>query len=174
MTDTKIVVETVEFPLTPWRIEGELDEKIWPVPGTWTLAPSRFITQGIKALISCPRCKLAGLIPGNVGTVTNGVNDLQGYSCQQCGFLCHARLLGWDTRKLYCIAYEIIGADNIPKLEKEYTHAETRNEAFQYFVETGKARAVAAKVRFRVVEVGEVIGYFGKESDKDQKVLTVD
>lgn len=175
MTDTKIIVQNVDFPLEPWRIEGERSELIQPIKGTWTLAPNPLIRLGVKGLISCPNCAQAALIKHDMGEVINGVNELKSFSCQQCGFMCHARLLAWDTRKLFCIAYEALDKDGLvlpdsagETVRKEYTHAESREVAFRCFVEVRKHYG-----RFRVIDVGEVIGYFGKESDKDQVDLTV-
>jgi hypothetical protein len=176
MTDTAISVKTVNFELAPWRVEGERSERIWPVPGTWTLAPEPLLLQGIRGLISCPNCHKATLVPNGMGTERNGVLELRDLQCKQCGFFCHARLLSWDTRKLYCIAYEALDKitglpvpnDKGELVRKEYTHAQDRSEAFTCFVEVRKHYG-----RFRVVDVGEVIGFWGKESDKDQTELSV-
>lgn len=175
MNDSKIVVQNVDFALEPWRVEGEFSEKIYPITGTWTLAPGPLARQSIKGLVSCPNCSQAALVKHDMGEVINGVNHLKSFSCRHCGFLCHARLLGWDTRKLFCIAYEAVDENGVAvpdslgeTVRKEYTHAETREIAFRCFVEVRKVYG-----RFRVVDVGEVIGYFGNEKDKDQVNLTV-
>lgn len=175
MSDTVIVVNKQEFPLQAWRVEGEYLEKIWPVPGTWTLAPDPLLRRGIRALVACRNCHQAALIVSGMGTMINGVLEIKGLQCRQCGSICDARLLAWDTRKLFCIAYEALDQNGlaIPDakgevIRKEYTHALSRQEAFTCFVEVRKTTG-----RFRVVDVGEVIGFWGKESDKDQKDLTV-
>lgn len=176
MSDTKLVYSTVNFPLEPWRIEGEKAEAIWPVPGSWTLAPDPLLRRGIKALLCCPNCKQAALITPSMGEVINGVCELKAFSCRQCGFLCDARLQGWDTKKLYCIAYKVLdeksGAVLVDKageeIRKEYTHGDSREQVFMFFVEGRKTMG-----RFVIVDVAPVIGFFGKEADKDQKDLTV-
>jgi len=175
MTDTAIIVRSEDFPLEPWKVEGENSEKIWPIPGSWTLAPDFFLRRGIRALLCCKNCGKAALITNAMGSMVNGVLELNAFQCRQCGHLCHARLQSWDTRKLFCIAYEAVGEDGaaIPNsdgelVRKEYTHAISRQEAFTCFVEVRKTLG-----RFRIVDVGEVIGFFGKETDKNQTDLTV-
>lgn len=170
-----VTITVTDFELVPWRIEGERCERIEPVPGTWTLAPEQLLRRGIKGLISCPNCRAASLVTTSMGSVVNGVNELEGYACR-CGFRCNARLTHWDTKKLFCIAYEILDKDGfvIPGddgqgVRKEYTHAESRQDAAFCFIEVRKCHVQ----RFRVIDCAPVIGFFGSESDKDQKVLTV-
>ena len=179
MTAAQITVKSLDFRLEPWRIDGEtlVDFRISPIPGTWTLAPEILLKKGIKGLISCPRCHQAALIRYDMGTMVNGVLEIQGFSCAKCGFACHPRLLEWDRRKLFCIAYEIIDQKSgLPMVDKngdftrkQYTHALSREEAFTCFVET----RAAVGHRFRVIDVGPVVGFFGLESDKNQTDLTV-
>lgn len=176
MTDTAIIVNTVNYPLEPWRIEGDNAEAIWPVPGTWTLAPDPLLRRGIRALVCCPNCRQAALITPNMGEVINGVCELKGFSCRQCGFACNARLQGWDTNKLFCVAFkkldEKTGAVLVDsagdEIRKEYTHGPNRETVFRVFVEARRTTG-----RYHVVDVGEVIGFFGKETDKNQTELTV-
>lgn len=156
--------------------ETILDLHISPVPGSWTLAPEMLMHKGIKGLVSCPNCHQAALIRWDMGEVVNGVCEIRGFCCASCHFACHPRLLNWDTRKLFCVAFEkldeITGqpvVDNKGEfVRKEYQHAESREAAFSTFVEVRRTLG-----RFRVIDVGEVIGFFGKESDRDQKDLTV-
>lgn len=176
MTETQIVINTIDYPLKPWKVEGDEGEQMWPEPRTWTLAPESLMRKGIKGVLGCPKCNTAALIPWGMGTLENGVNILHNFQCVSCKLMCRARLLEWDTRKLFCIAYEKIGPDNFVEpnakgelIRKEYTHALSREEAFACFVEVRKSYG-----RFRVVDVGLVIGFFGHEKDKDQTNLTVD
>lgn len=184
MTDTIIQIDEVVFPCVPWKIEGAFGDRIAPIPGTWTLAPESLWENGIRALICCPNpeCKQAALIRYDMGELDNGTLKLRSFSCEKCGRLLNAKLQQWDTRQLFCIAYEIQPGKALdwvdPKadiqLRKEYMHAETRDEAFGFFVGgTGFALTTANKA-WRIIEVGHAIGYFGKESDKDQVNLSVD
>jgi len=171
-------IKTINFPCEAWKIDGEtmMDFRILPIPGSWTLAPELLLRKGIKALVSCPNCKQAALIRHDMGTVVNGVNEISAFRCVGCGLTCNLRLQHWDKRKLFCIAYEALDADTgvaVPNnkgeyVRKEYTHALSRQEAFSTFVEVRKTMG-----RFRVVDVGEVIGFFGSEADKDQTNLVV-
>lgn len=184
MSDTLIQVDEVIFPCTPWRIEGDKGERISPVPGTWTLAPEALWEQGIRALICCPNmeCKQAALLRYDMGEVENGTLKLRSFSCAKCGRLMHAKLQAWDTRQLFCIAYEIQPGQyldwNHPEahieLRKEYMHAESRDEAFAFFVGGTGFLLTTRKVAWRIIDVGHAIGFFGKESDKDQVNLSVD
>jgi len=177
--DTVITVRNLDYPLKAWRVEGDEGEQMWPEPGTWTLAPEFLMRKGVKGVLGCPQCNTAALIPWGMGTLSNGANTLNQFQCQKCGLMCTARLLEWDTRKLFCIAYEKIvkvgGVDVVEPnskgelVRKEYTHALTREEAFTCFVEVRRSYG-----RFRVVDVGLVIGFFGHEKDKDQTNLTTD
>ncbi len=171
-------LRTLDFELAPWRIEGERYERIWPVPGTWTVAPEPLLKRGVKALISCPHCQKAALLTAAMtrDVVKNGVCELLSLRCAGCQFRCNARLLHWDTKKLFCIAYEVLDKDGqvIPGddgrgVRKEYTHADSRSDAAFCFIEVRKHHVQ----RFRVIDVGPVVGFFGSESDKDQKELTV-
>lgn len=178
MTQTAVFspVESLELDCVPWPVEGEHSERIYPVPGTWTLAPEPLMKKGIRGLISCPHCHKACAVPYNMGQMENGALQLQNFQCSGCKLLRHVRLREWDTRKLYCIAYEMLDQKTGMPLvnsdgdfvRKEYTHALSRNEAFEHFVEVRKHYG-----RFRLIDVGEVVGFWGKESDKDQKELSV-
>lgn len=173
----QIVIPTLDFACEPWRIEGEHAEKIEPVPGTWTLAPEPiWRTYGVRGIISCPRCGAGALVREDQGTVKNGVFEMKGFKCQ-CDFACYPRLLQWDTRKLFCVAYKVIdeksGLPMIDKhgefVRKEYCHAETREIAFRDFVLTHQKLG-----RHHVIDVAPVIGYFFDEKkDKDAKDLSV-
>jgi hypothetical protein len=178
---TKITVEDIAFPLTPWIVEGTYGERMQPIAGTWTLAPETLCRQGIKGIISCPNalCKQAALIGWDMGAMDNGCLQLNRFQCAKCGFLCNARLQAWDTRKLFCVAYELLGIeDGKPTAygRKEYLHAENRGQALAYFVGgTGYLLDHANPPQpWRLVNAAIAIGYFGVESDKDQINLTVD
>ena len=178
MTGAQIDVKSLDFRCEPWPIQGEtmLDFHCTPILGTWTLTPEFLLRKGVKGILACPNCAHAALIRHDMGDVINGVCEIRSFSCDKCGFACHPRLLHWDKRKLFCIAYEkldeITGLPMVNSdgdfVRKEYAHHETREDAFRMFVE---GRRTAG--RFRVIDVGPVIGFFGKESDKDQKDLTV-
>jgi hypothetical protein len=174
MTDTLITVDEVRFPLTPWLTEGEFGERMQPIPGTWTLAPETLCAQGVKGIVCCPNaeCREAALIRYDMGEVVNGVLHLHSFSCRKCGRLLHARLLEWDTRKLFCIAYELLLDDGV-KPRKEYTHATSREEAFTFFTNGTGYHLTLNNQAWRMVDVAQAIGYFGHESDKDQIRLTV-
>jgi hypothetical protein len=122
---------------------------------------------GVKGLISCPGCGEAALVRYDMGHDTNGCRFVPHFQCARCRALFNAKLLEWDRRRLFCIVFEQTLADGSISAGKEYTHAEHRSDAMFAFITTHKAP------EYRVVEVGPVIGYFGKESDKDQKDLTV-
>jgi hypothetical protein len=177
MSDTQITVDLVRFPLLPWAIEGELGERIQPIPGTWTLAPELLCKQGIKGIVCCPNreCKTPALIPYDMGEVENGALALTAFQCAKCGLICNARLLEWDTRKLYCVAYEIIRPNNTAVGRKEYLHAESREQAIAYFCNgTGYQLDHVSKQKWRLVDAAVAIGFFGQRSDKDQKILSAD
>lgn len=175
MTVQSAAVDTVHFPCTPWEMRGS---SLNAIPGTWTLAPDEALfSAGVKGILCCPNreCREAVLIQYDMGTVENGVLKLERLQCRKCRHLCHARLLQWDTRKLYCIAYEILHADGTATLRKEYTHAEGRPEALATFVHgTGYQLDHVECKTWRLVDAGLAIGYFGQESDKNQIQLSVD
>ncbi len=168
-------IDTVRFPCVPWECNGGT---INAIPGTWTLAPYESLwRQNIKGVLCCPNreCRKAVTILFDMGNTVNGVLHLEHLQCRGCGLRCHARLLQWDTRKLYCVAYERLHDDNTSTLVKEYMHAEGRPEALAMFM-NGIAYQLEniQKVSWRLVDAGLAIGYFGQESDKDLKNLTVD
>lgn len=166
------------FPCMPWAVQGTFGERMQPIPGTWTLAPESLCAAGVKGVICCPNraCFECALIPFDMGTLEQGVLHLQAFSCRKCGFLCNARLLEWDTRKLFCIAYELLHKTDPTKVRarKEYVHAENRGQAISYFVAGTGYLLDHASQDWRLVEAGVAIGYFGQLSDPDQKILTTD
>jgi hypothetical protein len=179
MSDKLVSIEPLRFPLEPWALEGAAAsaEAIQPIPGTWTLAPESLCKQGIKGIICCPNreCKKPALIPYDMGEVDNGALQLQEFQCAGCGMLCHPRLVDWDTRKLFCVAYELTRADNTTFIRKEYLHAESREQAIAYFCNgTGYQLDHVTKQTWRLVDAGIAIGFFGQRSDKDQIRLAVD
>jgi hypothetical protein len=171
-------VRQVVFPCTPWAVDGAKDERMQPIPGTWTLAPEALCRQGIKGVICCVNrtCKESALIRFDMGEVDNGVLRLENFECRACKLVINARLLQWDRRKLFCVVYEILkdeGLTVIPR--KEYMHAIDRGEAIMMFAAgTGYQLDHVQKVTWRMVDTGLAIGYFGQESDKDQTKLSVD
>lgn len=171
--------DTVRFPCMPWAVQGTFGERMQPIPGTWTLAPEQLCVAGVRGVVCCPNraCHECALIPFDMGEMVEGILHLQAFSCRKCGFLCNARLLEWDKRKLFCIVYELLSADgDLAKTmgRKEYTHAETREQAISYFVAGTGYLLDHAQQAWRLVEAAVAIGYFGQKDDQDQKVLTVD
>jgi len=177
MTDVQVTIETLNFPCVPWAVSGT--EKIQPVPGTWTLAPESLCNHGIKGIVCCPKrtCGESALIPWDMGETDNGALKLPSLCCRKCGFFCHARLQEWDTRKLYCVAYELIGIrDNKPIAtgRKEYLHAQSREQAISFFIAgTGHFLDRLAQ-QWRLIDAAIALGFFGQESDKDQNNLSAD
>lgn len=174
-------VDVVRFPCMPWAVQGTFGERMQPIPGTWTLAPETLCAAGVKGVVCCPNraCHECALIPHDMGTMLEGVLHLQAFSCRKCGFMCNMRLLEWDKRKLFCIVYELLNSDvpdDLSKVvgRKEYTHAETREQAISYFVAGTGYMLDHARQPWRLVDAAVAIGYFGQKDDQDQKVLTAD
>jgi hypothetical protein len=170
-------VRKVVFPLVPWAVDGFKDERISPIPGTWTLTPEALCKKGIKGIICCVNreCKNAALIPYDMGEVDNGALKLEGFECAKCKLVINARLLQWDTRKLFCVAYELLHDDGTATGRKEYLHAEDRGQAIMMFsYGTGYQLDHVEKQLWRLVDAGIAIGFFGQRSDKDQLLLSVD
>jgi hypothetical protein len=153
------------LPCTPWVIKGD-GERIEPQPGTWTLAPEKFLRQGVKGILSCPACNTCALVPFTMGSDVQGTRLLPRFQCAHCKLVANLKLQEWDRRKLWCTAYEITSGPG-EGLHKEYTHAENREEVMYAFLQTRKLP------RYRLVDVGQVVGYFGHEKDKNQTELTV-
>jgi hypothetical protein len=170
-------VRQVIFALEPWRVEGAKDERMQPVPGTWTLAPEALCMKGIKGIICCVNrtCKEAALIRFDMGEVDNGVLRLERFECAGCKLVVNARLLHWDTRKLFCVVYELLRDDGTVIPRKEYMHAEDRGQCIMMFAAgTGYQLDHVQMQPWRLVDAGIAIGYFGQESDKDQVKLSAD
>ncbi len=103
-----------------------------------------------------------------MGESDNGARIIKRFQCVKCKHFAHLRLQDWDKRKLFCIAYETFidkDRERIAVLNKEYTHAETREQAMYFFEQSH------LDIEYRLIDVGRVIGYFGTE--KDEKHLTV-
>lgn len=176
--DTQIQIHKVDIPLRPWLV-SEDGQNIKPIPGTWTLAPHHIIaTKKARAIVSCPNCRTMALVNRSMGTLVEGVLQLSSYRCSGCEFVGHLRLQGWDTKKLYCIAYKVwpeqkftdswgnetVTYAEVPEERKMYTHANTRQEAVFAFSQS-------AYGKWEFMDCGLVVGFFGLESDRDQKVL---
>ncbi len=158
----QVQVQDIVFPCVPWRIEGDDAERIEPVPGTWTLAPHKYAVQGIHGLLCCPNCKFPCLVRHDMGTTVNGCQEIAHFQCAKCRLLANLKLQEWDSRKMFCIAYHLPQGGPVCK---EYTHALSREEARFAFVTCNPGA--------RLVDVGQVVGFFAKAADKDQKELSV-
>jgi len=160
----------IEFPCIPWKLD---DGGIHPEKGSWTLTPQslRELRPEIEALLCCPNCSavmpFAKLPTDDIDRKhQTGVLTRRDLQCK-CGLLFTAKLLDWDKRRLYCVAYETFrGLEIVP--HKEYLHAETDVQA-RYFFEQGHVRE-----RYNIVGIAPVVGYFADEKDRDAKRLMVD
>jgi hypothetical protein len=168
----QVQVQDIVFPCVPWRIEGDDAERIEPVPGTWTLAPHKFAVQGIHGLLCCPNCKFPCLVRHDMGQTVNGCQEIAHFQCAKCRLLANLKLQEWDSRKMFCIAYHPAASAGHPAANvglgpvmKEYTHALSREDAWFAFVTCNPGA--------RLVDVGQVVGFFAKATDKDQKELSV-
>jgi len=162
--NAETVIPTIEFRCHPWVMRDELF--IQPVPGTWTLAPLLLRQRvGAKGIISCPACGLAAVVLKDTGEKAGRPIDqlFKNWHCQ-CGHVCHAVLLEWDKRKLYCVAYETFeGTKVIP--HKEYLHAESDVDAKAQFW------GGHSKENIHMIDTAPVIGFY--VLDKDGKRLAV-
>lgn len=159
-------LDTVEFPCEPWPM-GERGS-ILPISGTWTLLPFALQVQHkVKGIVSCPRCAVAGFLRHNLPVQLDrgdAAAELR-YQCTGCQFVCKAVFKDWDRRKLYCCAYESATPSGI-KANKEYLHAESEEEARNFFWAGKKAGEVS-----NLVGVAPVVGYI--PVDKDERKLVV-
>lgn len=170
----QVGVELVRFACAPWAMRG--DGSMSPAAGTWTLAPEVLCQRGVKGIIACPNCNHAALVHFEMGTLENGALQLDRFQCAGCGFLCNARLAEWDKRKLFCCVYDLLDVNGLQIAQKkEYLHAGHRAEAFMFFSSSVGYELDRDKKRWRMVDCGLAIGYFGVEArDKDLLNLTVD
>lgn len=172
-------VELIRFPCAPWKTRGDspADFSMSPVPGTWTLAPEFLCAQGVRGIVCCPNreCQRAVLVRFDMGKLDNGALQLDSFQCAGCGMHYNARLAEWDKRKLFCSVYELLDANGIAVAErKEYTHAVDRAEAYMFFLSSVGHELDRLKKKWRMVDCGLAIGYFGVEKkDKDLLNLTV-
>lgn len=182
--------QALDFDCIPWRIEERdgADLAFAPVPGTWTLIPPEIQLKSqkwrnFKGLLSCPKCGNVTLLPWSFGvpgdpndkTVKFDIRDarivseLRCYNSARedhCLFVCKATLLRWDTRRLYCVQYEIFVAGTDKVLPRDiYMHAESREDAIAQFWNSHSPSTV------RMVDAAVPIGYYVE--DKDGKILSV-
>ena len=159
--------DNLTIPCKPWLTDADNSDRMQPIPSTWTLAPVSMRNRGIHGIYCC-HCGNCCLIPYTMGESDNGARIIKRFQCVKCKHFAHLRLQDWDKRKLFCIAYETFidkDRERIAVLNKEYTHAETREQAMYFFEQSH------LDIEYRLIDVGRVIGYFGTE--KDEKHLTV-
>jgi hypothetical protein len=85
----------------------------------------------------------------------------------ECGLTAKVVLKNWDTRKLYCAAFETLDSRCRVIANKEYMHAESEEEAKRNFW----AAHPQTDRYIKLVGIAPVIGYFA--TDKAERKLTV-
>jgi hypothetical protein len=83
----------------------------------------------------------------------------------ECGYHARATLLNWNTRKLYCAAFETKDSEGETVPNKEYMHAESEEEAKTNFWASHSPLSV------HLVGIAPVVGYYAL--DKAERKLTV-
>lgn len=172
------ITETIrvcEMPCVPWAID---EAAILPQKGTWTIPPPALQTlrPDVQALLSCPNCGAVMPFKARAGDDIDrqhqtGVLTREAVTCV-CGLVFTAKLLDWDRRRLYCVIYTrgAVGQGLSPNLEKEYLHAESREQAIWLFSQGHLDHA------YHLVDAAPVFGYFAKDTpdNRDAAELSVD
>jgi hypothetical protein len=162
MSDVQIQSQRVRFPCITWEVQGE---SIQPVKGTWALPPPHLkhvfdrlgVGEKVRGIVACPNCGHPSILTSDIVTddKVEHVGVLPILRCAKCPFACEAILESWDTRKLYCVAYETQSGDTI-RGNKEYFHGDSAQDVNEQFW----AGHWHDKTIINVVGIGLVIGYF--------------
>lgn len=162
MSDVQISSQLVRFPCIAWEVQGD---SILPVKGTWALPPAHLrhvfqrigVDEKVRGLIACPNCSTPSILTSDIVETDNvdhvGVMPL--LRCSQCPFSCRAILEKWDTRRLYCVAFETRVGDEI-RPNKEYYHGDSQVDVAEQFY---NGHLMDHNI-INIVGIGAVIGYF--------------
>jgi hypothetical protein len=144
--------------------------QIQGVPGTWSLIPPEHpLIKTAKGIVCCPRCSRMFILTPDMGEQGDRREDrvFKIFQCDNCGLTARIILRDWDSRKLYCAAFETRDSKGNIVANKEYLHAESDEDAKRQF--WGAHPQMDRWIH--LVGIASVIGYF--TTDKTEKKLTV-
>ena len=166
----EMIEQTIEFECKPWATRmTDKGLQVQGIPGTWTLIPPEHpLVKSAKGIVCCPKCSTMHILTPDMGEQGDNRVD-RVFPCMRCpcGLVARAVLRGWDTRNLYCAAFETLDSRCKVVANKEYLHAETEEEAKRNFW----AAHPQTDRYIKLVGIAPVIGYFA--TDKQEKKLVV-
>lgn len=170
-------VPVVDMPRAEWSRYHDPEGALYainPVKGTWCLLSAeeqgKLASAGkyVRALLSCPHCAHTGIVPGSFDVpMDNGHGKPNAdFQCQACGLVCRLVLRRWDTRKLFCAAYETRAGETIAA-HKEYLHAVDLEEAQKFFWSQHTPILEVTKL----VGIAPVVGFHVPDGKNDRKLI---
>jgi len=143
------------------------------IKGTWHALSAdeqgRLHAKGIlvRAMVACPSCARCEALPIDYDPpMINGHGcPERGVQCAGCRYVYKPIFRNWDTRKLFCAAYESPTEDSV-KAHKQYLHAQDLAEAMKFFW----AQHSVAEVS-KLVGIAPVVGFYVPDGKNDRKLV---